>query len=180
MKQCCTCNETKPYSEFYKNKTNKDGHEYYCKPCKNIQRSKNKEVDKRYYQKNKEEKIAKAKAYENANREKVREDHRLYMKIKRKDPKFRLQQSIRALINFHLKNKTKKTNEYLGCSYEEYIVYLENQFDENMNWSNYGKDKYWEIDHIIPLSKGGSFHYLNTRPLSINENRIKGSKINIK
>lgn len=26
--------------------------------------------------------------------------------------------------------------------------HLESQFDENMNWDNYGS--YWEIDHIIP------------------------------
>ena len=175
MKQCCTCNETKPYSEFYKNKTNKDGYEYYCKPCKNIQRAKNKEVDKRYYQKNREEKIAKAKAYENANREKVREDHRLYMKRKRQDPKFRLQQSIKALINFHLKIKSKKTNEYLGCSYEEYALYLEKQFDQNMNWENYGT--YWEVDHIQPLSKGGTFHFTNTQPMYYSENRSKGNRI---
>lgn len=175
MKQCCTCNETKPYSEFYKNKTNKDGYEYYCKSCKNIQRAKNKDVDKRYYQKNREERIAKAKAYENANREKVRENHRLYMKRKRQDPKFRLQQSIKSLINFHLKIKSKKTNEYLGCSYEEYVVYLEKQFDQNMNWENYGT--YWEIDHTIPLSKNGSFYYLNTTPMTISENRSKSNKL---
>jgi hypothetical protein len=177
MKQCCTCNEAKSYSEFYKNRTNKDGYEYYCKLCKNVLRAKNKDVDKRYYQSHREEKIAKAKAYENANREKVREDHRLYMKKRRQNPKFRLQQSIKALINFHLKVKSKKTNEYLGCSYEEYIIYLEQQFDQNMTWENYGKDKYWEIDHIQPLSKEGSFHYTNTRPYPISENRSKGNKI---
>ena len=176
MKKCSTCNETKSYFDFYKNKNNKDGYEYYCKPCKTAQRAKNKEVDKRYYQKHKEERIIKNRAYEIANREKVRENHRVYMQQKRKDPKFKLQQAIRALINFHLKEKSKKTNEYLGCSYEEYVIYLEQQFDQNMNWENYGKDKYWEIDHIQPLSKEGSFHYTNTRPYPISKNRSKGNK----
>ena len=165
MKQCITCKKIKFYSDFYKNKNNKDGYEYYCKPCKNIQRAKNKEVDKQYYQRNKKDKIAKARAYEIANREKVRENHRLYMKLRRQDPKFRLQQSIRALINFHLKGKTKRTNEYVGCSDKEYSLYLEKQFTEEMNWDNYGT--YWEIDHSIPLSKGGSFHYTNTSPMAI-------------
>lgn len=175
MKQCCTCNETKSYSEFYKNRSNKDGYEYYCKPCKYAQRVKNKEVDKQYYQRNKEERIAKAKIYEIVNREKVRENHRLYMKKRRQDPKFKLQQSIKALVNFHLKEKTKRTNEYLGCSYEEYSLYLEKQFTKEMNWDNYGT--YWEIDHTIPLSKGGSFHYTNTTPMIISENRSKGNRI---
>jgi 5-methylcytosine-specific restriction endonuclease McrA len=44
-----------------------------------------------------------------------------------------------------------------------------------MNWDNYGVD--WEVDHIHPLSKGGSFHYTNTQPLTIEENRSKGDKL---
>ena len=59
----------------------------------------------------------------------------------------------------------------------EYKIYLEKRFDQHMTWDNYGKDGYWEIDHTHPLSKGGSFHYTNTQPLSIIENREKGDKI---
>ena len=44
-----------------------------------------------------------------------------------------------------------------------------------MNWDNYGK--MWEIDHIFPLSRGGSFHYTNTQPLTILENRTKSNNI---
>ena len=175
MKKCNNCNETKPYLDFYRSRNNKDGYEYYCKPCKKAHRAKNKEVDKRYYQKNKEERIAYARSYQKSNPEKVREDHRLYMRKRRQDPKWRLKESIMALINFHLKEKTKKTNEYLGCSYKEYSAYLEQQFDENMSWDNYGT--YWEIDHTIPLSKGGSFHYTNTTPMTISENRSKSNKL---
>ncbi len=34
-----------------------------------------------------------------------------------------------------------------------------------------------EIDHIHPLSKEGSFHYTNTQPLTVKDNRIKSNKI---
>ena len=44
-----------------------------------------------------------------------------------------------------------------------------------MCWSNYGG--YWEIDHIIPISKGGIFHYSNTQPLPVNKNREKSDRI---
>jgi 5-methylcytosine-specific restriction endonuclease McrA len=44
-----------------------------------------------------------------------------------------------------------------------------------MNWDNYGK--IWEVDHIYPTSKGGSFHYMNTQPLLISENRKKSNKL---
>lgn len=33
MKQCPSCGETKPVSEFWKNKASKDGYTTYCKPC---------------------------------------------------------------------------------------------------------------------------------------------------
>ena len=69
MKQCTKCKETKSYTDFYKNRSNKDGYEYYCKPCKNAEKAKNKEVDKRYYQKNREERIKKARIYELTNME---------------------------------------------------------------------------------------------------------------
>ena len=32
-KRCPKCNKTKPLSEFYKNRTAKDGHTYKCKLC---------------------------------------------------------------------------------------------------------------------------------------------------
>ena len=44
-----------------------------------------------------------------------------------------------------------------------------------MTWDNYGS--YWEIDHLKPLSKNGSFDYTNTRPLSVTENRKKYNKL---
>ena len=34
-KTCSKCNVTKPYTEFYKHKGRKDGHNYWCKPCVN-------------------------------------------------------------------------------------------------------------------------------------------------
>lgn len=35
MKTCCTCKETKPLTEFFKDKTNTvDGHAWNCKVCK--------------------------------------------------------------------------------------------------------------------------------------------------
>lgn len=34
MKTCPKCTETKPYTEFNKNRSTKDGYQSYCKPCK--------------------------------------------------------------------------------------------------------------------------------------------------
>jgi hypothetical protein len=68
---------------------------------------------------------------------------------------------------------------------EEYTLYLEEQFDENMNWGNYGE--YWEIDHIKPIDSFDlnleeelylAFNFKNTQPLSKIENRIKSNIYN--
>lgn len=86
---------------------------------------------------------------------------------------YRLICLTRGRIHQFLKNKDQIKNEetlkLLGCCPEDYKIYLEQQFDNNMNWDNQGT--YWEIDHIIPLCSGGSFHYTNTRPLTVSENR---------
>ena len=57
---------------------------------------------------------------------------------------------------------------------KNYIDYLENKFTTGMSWDNLGE---WEIDHILPVSKGGSFHYTNTQPLWMRENRQKSNKL---
>lgn len=35
MKTCCRCKNSKPLSEFNKNRTKKDGHQPYCRVCHN-------------------------------------------------------------------------------------------------------------------------------------------------
>lgn len=60
MKTCIKCGETKPKSEFYKDKNRKDGFQYRCKSCQNKMKKewceKNKEyvkhTSKTYYEKN--------------------------------------------------------------------------------------------------------------------------------
>ena len=160
------------------------------------------EAYKAYYAKNKEKARIRSKKYNEENPEKAKEywekfkkgdkygvankkwnrenkdrKQRLEKEKRQNSPILRLQDSVSSAVNYYLKTKSQKTNEYLGCSYEEYFVYLDGLLDENMSWDNYGT--YWEIDHTIPLSKGGSFHYTNTTPMPISENRSKSNKLNV-
>ena len=87
--------------------------------------------------------------------------------------------------------KKSKTNEILGCSFEEFQFHLENKFENWMNWDNRGLyngdfNYGWDIDHIIPLSSAKTEdeiiklnHYSNLQPLCSYTNRyIKKDNIN--
>jgi 5-methylcytosine-specific restriction endonuclease McrA len=193
-------------TNFYKRKQSKDGFESICKNCKKEYDKQYKTVNKEkvYTQCREWNKLNKEKIVESTqnwiqnnterykeikknsfkkhmlnpeNKHKKREYDRVYVKQKRQNNiEYKIKDSIGSMINYHLKErKSESTIEYLGCSIKEYIVYLEQQFNESINWENYGT--YWEIDHIVPLSKGGSFHYTNTQPLTITENRKKSNKL---
>jgi hypothetical protein len=181
MKTCNRCNIEKPFTEYCKRKDNKDGIHRYCKECMNNE-------FKGYYQKVKPEHNARSARWISENKDyhkSLMKDHyhnnkdyyREWNQNKMDtDPLFRLKHSINALINHHLKEgKSQSSIDYLGCTIQEYKTYLEPMFASEMNWDNYGH--YWEIDHIYPLAKGGSFHYTNTQPLTITENRIKTDSI---
>jgi 5-methylcytosine-specific restriction endonuclease McrA len=56
----------------------------------------------------------------------------------------------------------------------EFKAKIESTFKDGMLWENYGE---WEIDHIIPLSKGGEHNVNNIQALWKNENRCKYNKI---
>ena len=87
-------------------------------------------------------------------------------------------------------NKDSKTQEILGCSFEEFKLYLESKFEPWMTWENRGLyngelNYGWDIDHIIPLSSAEKEediirlnHYTNLQPLCSYTNRyIKKAKI---
>ena len=174
-KKCTKCGISKPLEEFRKHKNGLFGKNSECKICQakreKIYKDQNaaliKEYNKEYKSQHKESTLEYAKQYSKKRYE--------------NDPIYRFKSNTRTHINVRLKNflknKTGSTLDYLGCDWNTFIQHIESQFTAEMNWDNYGKDKYWEIDHIKPLSKGGSFHYTNCQPLPINENRSKSNKI---
>ena len=106
------------------------------------------------------------------------------------DVQFKLSINIRNLIRNSIYrqkiNKNSKTEEILGCSFEEFKQHLESQFEPWMTWDNYGNpkdgifelNKTWDIDHIKPVSSGLTEnevielnHYTNLKPLCSYTNR---------
>jgi hypothetical protein len=91
--------------------------------------------------------------------------------------------NVRSLIKNafrrKFKLKSKKTIEILGCSFEEFKIYLESKFDDKMNWENQGT--YWHMDHISAKTEEDVYklnHYTNFQPLYWLDNLRKSNKIN--
>jgi hypothetical protein len=169
---------------------NKDNEIFKLKVKKN--REDNKEYQKEYYKKyredNKEYLDSYKKEYYINNKEKIISNVIKY-KNNRKihDVTFKLSISIRRTINNSIYRngykKTSKTYEILGCTFEEFKAHLECKFEDWMNWENKGlyNGEFsfgWDIDHIIPVSKGKTEeevyklnHFSNLRPLCSKINR---------
>lgn len=105
------------------------------------------------------------------------------------DPAFALRHATRNRIHAALNaavgspGKASPTLELLGCSAEEYRVYLEVLFEPGMSWENWAHDG-WHVDHTVPIAsfdlttddgQRAAFHYTNTRPMWAEENMAKGS-----
>ena len=184
MKKCTKCKVEKPLTEFHKDKNRKDGFMSGCKSCKLIYSSKHRDkinlYAKKYYKENREEHLKRNKEWYWGNKEYKMEYQKKYKKQRRStDIKYKIKVNTisrisKAIKKYSLTKKSSSIKE-LGCAIKEYFAYLEQQFTDNMSWDNYGT--YWEIDHIYPLSKGGSFHYTNTQPLTIEENRRKSNRL---
>lgn len=130
------------------------------------------------------------------NYEKFREIQNRYKDKKRKsDLIYMIKHNISCLIRNSLKNKkfrkNSRTTEILGCSCENFKIYIESKFEPWMTWENYGLwngelNYGWDIDHIIPVSSGETEEeiiklnfYSNFQPLCSHINRyIKRNQLN--
>ena len=171
-KNCTKCGVSKSLEKFGKHKKGIHGKNAECKQCQAKREKKYKDARKEH---TKEYNLQ----YKTENREYTLKYATEYAKMKyNTDPIYRFKSNMRTHINVRLKNflkkKKGKTLDYIGCDWQTFINHLESQFKSEMSWDNYGR--YWELDHIKPLSKGGTFHFKNTQPLTVAENRYKSNK----
>lgn len=147
---------------------------------------------KRYYE-NKKVESDYAKEYSKNKRLELNEYRREYDKKRIKvDLVYKFTKSIRSLISISIKGRgyTKKSKTYiiLGCSFEDFKLYIESKFENWMNWSNHGKytgnyNETWQLDHIIPMSSAENEtdvillnHYTNFQPICSKVNNEKSNK----
>jgi hypothetical protein len=157
----------KPLIEYHSHSGNKDGKQGKCKQCIKeynlTYRTSNQEYIKEYYKTNKE-KIVKQTIERDKKRSEI-------------DSMFKLDRVVRVLIRDSFKRalngvykKGNKTENILGCTMDEFKIYLQNQFTPEMGFHNHGI--VWEMDHIKKLSSSKNEediiklnHYTNLRPL---------------
>jgi hypothetical protein len=147
----------------------------------------------RYYE-NKEFEQEYAKEYAKNNRTELNKYRRDYEKLRiETDNLYKFIRSIRSLIFISVtKNgytKKSKTSTILGCSFEEFKIYIESKFEDWMDWENHGKctgsyNETWHLDHIVPISSAKNEseviklnHYTNFQPICSKRNLEKSNKI---
>ena len=170
-------------------------------------RLKNKEKQKELSKNNKEKRLEYLKKYREDNKEYFSNYQKEWLNKnpnyknnydrnrKEIDPEFKLKTDISALIRISINRngykKNSRTYEILNCTYIEFKEYIENQFEEWMNWNNHGNSNNyninWEYDHIIPISIAKNKeqiiilnNYLNFRPFCSLSNLQKNNKIDYK
>lgn len=138
---------------------------------------------KKYAKENREDLLTKKSQYAKNNRAKINAKKSIYEKHRRaSDPLYRLIRNTRNMVlRYMLGSKDKKTQEIVGCTFEELKLHIENQFTEGMTWENYGTDG-WHIDHVKPLAMANtkeeiiaSNHYTNLQPMWQLDNLKKGA-----
>ena len=206
--KCCSkCKQELPFSEFHKNKGNKNGIASSCKSC-----------SKKYYEDNREQINEKARARRNADPEAKREYERRYRQEnpeierrktikwqdanvahlrnyqyeyvknrKQTDPLFASACAFRSLTYSAYSRgsykKGTKTETLLGGSFEKANAHMEERFQDGMSWANHGE---WHIDHIIPVCLATSdfelrtlCHYTNLQPMWGKDNLSKHAKVDL-
>ena len=173
-KACTRCGEVKELSNFYFN-TKYNNHQSHCKQCV----------------------FEAAKEYRKTD--KGRKNGRKIGKILYSSEEGRIKLTARAnlryliiaIIKLHTgvvyrKHPRKlKGVGLIGCSLQQYKAHIESQFEDWMNWGNYGRNENtWQIDHIIPFDafKGELKKHLkiicwykNCKPVRSKNNYEKGS-----
>lgn len=145
-----------------------------------------KETQKKYYQKNKEKirllRREYFKDYNLKNKDIINKYTREYRKQRRiDDPLYKLKIYTSNLIRLSIKKmgfkKSYTSEKILGTSYKNFKIHLEKQFKDGMNWDNQGQ---WHLDHIKPISLAKTEqevyelnHYTNYQPLWAEDNLKK-------
>jgi len=186
MKKCTKCNQEKPFNNFTKHPTTKDGYASRCNLCKNEYAKKyqlnnyNKEYhqqwyldnkekinkrsieyNKQHYIDNKEQYNKRTKQWIEDNRERFNElSNASQKRLWREDPIYKMKRNIRNLIYSSFK-RYKNKGWAKSDKTESMLGCSIDEFIEHLKSQfkpgmTIDNHGKWEIDHIIPLSRAST------------------------
>ena len=139
-----------------------------------------------YYFENQEKLCEYQKQYREAHREELNTKSRLRRAGRKGILQIRIANRLRS--RFYRAVRTGKSASAvrdLGCSIEEFIKYIERQFQVGMTWENWSRTG-WHLDHKKPLASFDltdvaqakeACHYTNIQPLWARHNLVKGARV---
>ena len=175
--------KVKEYSENNKEKILKRAKEY-----RDTHKEKIASYKKEYYKINKENISKYKKEYASKNRDKLNNYHKEYQsKRLHNDDLHKFKQQVRHLIYLSFRRysskKTLKSEEIIGCNFNELRIYLLQTFKNNYGYDYDGVESV-HIDHIKPLITAKSkediiklCHYTNLQLLKSTDNLKKSAKV---
>ncbi len=143
-----------------------------------------KENNRRWRQNHPDIHREKCRRWRNKHRDHLRKYRREYLASRTKtDVKFKIINRLRKRLYMCVRQNQKSGSalKLLGCSLDDFRIYIESRWEIGMTWENYGKHG-WHFDHIMPcaifdLSKPDHqkrcFHFSNIQPMWANDNWCK-------